>query len=63
MNGIEPDPVRGADVLLGRGALSVEVATQLAASAEVGDKVAIKTLADAAEVLGVTDPAASAGVG
>jgi DNA-binding CsgD family transcriptional regulator len=51
---------RGADVLLSRGALSVEVATQLAASAEVGDEVAIKTLADAAEVLGATDPAAAA---
>ena len=51
---------RGADVLLSRGALSVEVATQLASSAEVGDEVAIKTLADAAEVLGATDPAASA---
>jgi DNA-binding CsgD family transcriptional regulator len=53
---------RGADVLLGRGALSVEVATQLAASAEIGDEVAIKTLADAAEVLGATDPGASAGL-
>lgn len=51
---------RGADVLLSRGALSVEVATQLAASAEVGDEVAIKTLADAAAVLSATDPAASA---
>ncbi|HEY2299675.1 MAG TPA: LuxR C-terminal-related transcriptional regulator [Jatrophihabitans sp.] len=51
---------RGADVLLSRGALSVEVATQLAASAEAGDEVAIQTLADAVERLGATDPAAAA---
>ena len=51
---------RGADVLLARGALPVEVATQLAASAEPGDEVAIAVLADAAEALGATDPAASA---
>ena len=51
---------RGADVLLGRGALPVEVATQLAASAAFGDDVAIATLADAAEALGTTDPAAAA---
>src|SRR6185437_1249863 len=38
----------------------VEVATQLATSAEPGDEVAIAVLADAAEVLGATDPAASA---
>jgi DNA-binding CsgD family transcriptional regulator len=51
---------RAADVLLGRGALPVEVATQLARSAEPGDDVAIATLAAAAEQLGTTDPAASA---
>jgi DNA-binding CsgD family transcriptional regulator len=51
---------RGADVLLARGALPVEVATQLARSAEPGDEVAIATLAAAAEQLGTTDPAASA---
>ena len=51
---------RGADVLLARGALPVEVATALATSAEPGDEVAIAVLADAAEVLGATDPAASA---
>ena len=51
---------RGADVLLARGALPVEVATQLATSAEPGDEVAIAVLADAVEVLGATDPAASA---
>jgi DNA-binding CsgD family transcriptional regulator/tetratricopeptide (TPR) repeat protein len=51
---------RGADVLLARGALPVEVAKQLAASAEPGDEVAIATLADAAEALAATDPASSA---
>ncbi|MDT4893069.1 MAG: hypothetical protein QOE97_2104 [Pseudonocardiales bacterium] len=51
---------RGADVLLARGALPVEVATQLARSAEPGDEVAIATLAAAAEQLGTTDPAAAA---
>jgi DNA-binding CsgD family transcriptional regulator len=51
---------RGAEVLLAGGALPVEVATQLAASAEPGDDVAIATLLDAAEALGTTDPAASA---
>jgi DNA-binding CsgD family transcriptional regulator len=53
---------QGADVLLARGALPVEVATQLAASAELGDDVAIATLADASEALGATDPAASAAI-
>jgi DNA-binding CsgD family transcriptional regulator/tetratricopeptide (TPR) repeat protein len=51
---------RGADVLLARGALPVEVATQLARSAEPGDDVAINTLADAAEALSATDPGAAA---
>jgi DNA-binding NarL/FixJ family response regulator len=51
---------RGADVLLGSGALPVEVATQLASSAQPGDEVAIMTLADAAVALGPTDPAAAA---
>jgi DNA-binding CsgD family transcriptional regulator len=51
---------RGADVLLARGALPVEVATQLAASAEPGDRIAVTTLSAAAEALGATDPAASA---
>jgi DNA-binding CsgD family transcriptional regulator len=50
----------GAEVLLGRGALPVEVATQLAGSAEPGDEVAIRTLLDAVETLGTTDPAAAA---
>ena len=51
---------QGAEVLLARGALPVEVATQLAASAEPGDDVAISTLLKAAEALSTTDPAASA---
>jgi DNA-binding CsgD family transcriptional regulator/tetratricopeptide (TPR) repeat protein len=51
---------RGADILMRRGALPVEVATQLAACAEVGDDLAIATLAEAAEELGTTDPAAAA---
>ncbi len=61
-----PSPVRraldrqAADVLLSRGALPIEVAQQLAASAEPGDDVAIATLLQAAEVLGTSDPASSA---
>ncbi|HLY33309.1 MAG TPA: AAA family ATPase [Jatrophihabitantaceae bacterium] len=51
---------RGVDVLLARGALPVEVATQLAHSADPGDEIAIATLAAAAEDLGTTDPVASA---
>jgi DNA-binding CsgD family transcriptional regulator len=51
---------QGAEVLLRRGALPVEVATQLAGSAEPGDEVAITTLLDAVETLGATDPAAAA---
>jgi hypothetical protein len=41
-----------ADVLLAAGATPVEVATQLAASAEPGDELAIATLLKAAEVTG-----------
>lgn len=51
---------RGAEVLLARGALPVEVATQLAASAEPGDDLATSTLLEAAETLSTTDPQASA---
>jgi DNA-binding CsgD family transcriptional regulator len=47
-------------VLLARGALPVEVASQLAVSAEPGDHTAVEILLDAAESLGTTDPAASA---
>ncbi len=51
---------QAAVVLLAEGALPVEVATQLAASAEPGDDVAIRTLFKAAEALGTTDPGAAA---
>jgi DNA-binding CsgD family transcriptional regulator len=51
-----------ADVLLAGGALPVEVAAQLAESAEPGDVTAVRALADAAEALGVTDPGASADI-
>lgn len=49
-----------ADVMLGRGALPVEVATQLADSAELGDEVAVTTLLKAAEELATTDPGIAA---
>jgi DNA-binding CsgD family transcriptional regulator len=61
-----PVPVRraldrqAADVLLARGALPVEVAQQLADSAEPGDEPAITTLRQAADALGTTDPATAA---
>jgi DNA-binding CsgD family transcriptional regulator len=51
---------QAAVVLLAEGALPVEVATQLAVSAEPGDEVAIRTLFKAAEALGTTDPGAAA---
>jgi DNA-binding CsgD family transcriptional regulator len=63
-----PDAVRraldreAADVLLAGGALPVEVAAQLAASAEPGDVAAVRALAEAAESLGMTDPGASADI-
>ncbi len=54
---------QAAAVLLAGGALPVEVATQLAESAEPGDEVAITTLLKAAEALGTTDPGAAADLG
>jgi DNA-binding CsgD family transcriptional regulator len=51
---------QAAAFLLAEGALPVEVATQLSASAEPGDEVAIRTLFTAAEALGTTDPGAAA---
>jgi DNA-binding CsgD family transcriptional regulator/tetratricopeptide (TPR) repeat protein len=51
---------QAATMLLAGGALPVEVAAQLAASAEPGDEVAIATLLKAAEALGTTDPKAAA---
>ena len=63
-----PDTVRraldreAADVLLAGGALPVEVAARLAASAEPGDVTAVRALAEAADSLGMTDPSASADI-
>ncbi|MGD0684928.1 MAG: LuxR C-terminal-related transcriptional regulator [Streptosporangiaceae bacterium] len=51
---------QAADVLLAEGALPVEVAQQLAASAEPGDEVAIATILEAARNLSSSDPATSA---
>ncbi|MCU1493175.1 MAG: LuxR family transcriptional regulator [Acidimicrobiaceae bacterium] len=51
---------QAAGVLLAHGALPVEVATQLAKSADPGDDVAIATLLKAADALGVSDPASAA---
>ena len=51
---------QAASVLLAGGALPVEVAMQLAESAERGDEVAITTLLKAAEAVGTTDPSAAA---
>ena len=69
VRGSLPQPVRraldrqAADVLLAAGALPVDVAIQLAASAPPGDDVAISTLLQAAEALATTDPGASADLG
>jgi hypothetical protein len=54
---------QAAGVLLEAGALPVEVAAQLAASAVVGDEVAIATLLDAAKTLVTTDPETAAQFG
>ena len=54
---------QAAGVLLEAGALPVEVAVQLAASAEAGDEVAIETLLDAAKALVTTDPDTAAQFG
>jgi DNA-binding CsgD family transcriptional regulator len=51
---------QAATVLLARGAVPLEVATRLAASAEPGDEVAITTLSKAADTLETTDPGAAA---
>ncbi len=50
-------------MLLEGGALPIEVATQLAASAEPGDDVAVATLLDAAEALITTDSETAAQFG
>ena len=49
-----------ASALLAAGALPVEVATQLAASAAAGDELAITTLMRASDVLSSTDPGQAA---
>jgi DNA-binding CsgD family transcriptional regulator len=54
---------QAADVLLARGATPVEVATQLATSAEPGDEEAISILLRAAEALAATDPSVGADLG
>ena len=54
---------QAADVLLQRGALPVEVAVQLAESAEPGDDVGITTLLEAANALLTTDPDTAAHFG
>jgi DNA-binding CsgD family transcriptional regulator len=54
---------QAAVVLLEAGALPVEVAVQLAASAEPGDEVAIETLLEAAKTLVTTDPETAAAFG
>ena len=51
---------QAADVLLARGATPVEVATQLAASAEPGDEEAISILLRASEALATSDPSIGA---
>jgi DNA-binding CsgD family transcriptional regulator/tetratricopeptide (TPR) repeat protein len=51
-----------ASTLLAAGALPVEVATQLAASAEPGDEVAIATLMKASDALSGSDPGQAAGL-
>jgi len=52
-----------AEILLRSGALPVEVATQLAASAEPGDEAAVATLLDAAKTLIATDAGTAAEFG
>jgi DNA-binding CsgD family transcriptional regulator len=54
---------QAAGVLLEAGALPVEVAGQLAASAGVGDEVAIGTLLNTAKTLVTTDPSTAARFG
>ena len=54
---------QAAEVLLEAGALPVEVASQLAASAEPGDELAIATLLEAAQMLLTSDPLTAAQFG
>jgi hypothetical protein len=54
---------QAANVLLAAGAAPVEIAAQIAASAEPGDEQAISILLRAGEVLATTDPSAGADLG
>ena len=54
---------QAADVLLARGALPAEVATQLMRGAEPGDERAVATLLHAAEGLATNDPGTAADLG
>src|SRR5260370_12020332 len=51
---------QAVDALLAAGSPPVEVAAQLAASAEPGDRVAVRALHEAARALGSSDPGAAA---
>src|SRR5260370_35899466 len=51
---------QAVDALLAAGSPPVEVAAQLAASAEPGDRAAVRTLHEAARALGSSDPGAAA---
>jgi DNA-binding CsgD family transcriptional regulator len=51
---------QAVDVLLAGGAIPVEVAAQLATSAEPGDEVAVRMLKDAAAAISAVDPSAAA---
>jgi DNA-binding CsgD family transcriptional regulator len=51
---------QAATVLIARGAMPLEVAARLAASAEPGDEIAITTLSQAAHALDATNPEAAA---
>jgi DNA-binding CsgD family transcriptional regulator len=54
---------QAADMLLSAGAAPVDVAAQIAASAELGDEQAISILLRAGEALATTDPGAGADLG
>jgi DNA-binding CsgD family transcriptional regulator len=54
---------QAVDILLARGASPVDVALQLATSAQPADEVAIETLLKAAQALAQTDPAAAVELG
>jgi DNA-binding CsgD family transcriptional regulator/tetratricopeptide (TPR) repeat protein len=51
---------QAVDVLLATGAVPVDVAAQLAASAEAGDAAAVRTLREASRALSTSDPGTAA---